>query len=257
FGQRPHRVADPDHAVGGGGGDAGQQPRPPGFQRLAPGLPGDLALEEGGPVGDPPRITQRFLPAGTYRPAAARELLQPPHVHITPPLHPVCVPMAHHRLSRHRPMVGQPAIELRPGGVQPLVCLIKCPGHARFHWHLPKAPYPASPRPSLPPPAKPQGAAAGNFQESWLPGWVTIVRNELRSCCAACGLSRARNSRSASSLASVARRRTSRPVSVSSTTLRRRSSACGWRETRPLPSSASSSATIVVRSIPSRCAACC
>src|SRR6516165_10864204 len=133
LGQRPHRVADPDHAVGGSGGDPGQQPRPPGPQYLAPRPLGDLAHEVGGPVGDPPRITQRVLPAGADRAAAARELLESRHIAIEPPVHLAGMTMPHHRLGRHRPMVGKPAVELRPCDMQPLVGLIKRSGRTRSH----------------------------------------------------------------------------------------------------------------------------
>jgi hypothetical protein len=150
FGERPYGMADPDHPVSRGGGDAGQQPRPPGAQRLPPGLPGDLAAEIAGPVSDPPRITQRVLPRRADRAAAARELLQPPHIPIQPPVHLAGVPTAHHRLSRHRPMVRQPPVELRPRGVQPLICLIKGSGPARSHHYLPRAPGPAGLRACVP-----------------------------------------------------------------------------------------------------------
>ena len=66
--ERPHRVADPDHPMGSGSGNPGQQPRPPGLQHLAPRLLGDLAPEVSGPVGDPPRIAQRVLPVRADRP---------------------------------------------------------------------------------------------------------------------------------------------------------------------------------------------
>ena len=127
--QRPDSVADPDHAVSSGRRDARQQPRPPGSQHRAPGLPCRLAPEENGPVGDPARIAQRLLPVLADRGGAARELLQPSHVPVKPAVHASGVPVANHGLCCHRAMVGQPAVELRSRGVQPLVGLVQCPRH--------------------------------------------------------------------------------------------------------------------------------
>src|SRR5215469_675711 len=126
----PNCVADPDHTVGGCSYHTGEQPRPPGLQRLTPRLLGDFALEIGGPVSDPPRIAQRFLPAGADSGSRAREILKPQHVLIQPDVHAVSVASAHHGLSRHRTMVGKPAAEFWPSRMQPLVGLVKYPGRA-------------------------------------------------------------------------------------------------------------------------------
>ena len=134
--QRPDSVADPDHAMGSGRSDARQQPRPPGSQHRAPWLPCHLAPEVGGPVGDPARIAQRLLPVLADRGAAARELLQPSHVPVKPAVHASGVPVANHGLGCHRAMVGQPPVELRSRGVQPLVGLVQCPRRVGCH-HCP------------------------------------------------------------------------------------------------------------------------
>src|SRR6266702_4901135 len=118
--QRPDGMADADHPVRGGGRDAGQQPRPPDRQHLAPRLPGNLAAEVRRPVGDPARITERLPPAGADRRGAAGKILEPAHVPVQPRVHHLGVPAAHHGLGRHRAMIGQPALKFRASGMQPL-----------------------------------------------------------------------------------------------------------------------------------------
>jgi len=78
--QRTDRMAHPDDAMGGRRGRARQQPRPPAAEYLPPRLPSHLVPEEGGLVGDPLRVAQRFAPVRADRAAAAGKFLQPPHV---------------------------------------------------------------------------------------------------------------------------------------------------------------------------------
>jgi len=131
--QCPDRVADTDDAVGGGRSHPGQQPRPPGTQDLPPRPAGSLAPEERRPVGDAPRVTERFRPVRADRAAAAGELLQPPHVAVQPRAHGLGVAVADHRLGGHRAVVGQPAVKFRPGLVQPLVGLVQYPCRIGCH----------------------------------------------------------------------------------------------------------------------------
>jgi hypothetical protein len=125
--QRLHRMPGAYDAVRGGRDEAGQQPWPPRVKHLPPRLAGHLPAEVRGPVGHPMRIAKRLLPLRADRADAPREVLQPPHVGVEPPVHVLGLAAAGHRLGDHRSVVGQEAVELRSGGMQPLVGLVECP----------------------------------------------------------------------------------------------------------------------------------
>ncbi len=118
-------MTDADHAVRGGSDYTGQQPRPPGVQHLPPRPLAHLRAEQGRPVGHPARIAERGLPVSPDRAHPPREFLQPEHVVVKPRLHDLAVTVTRQGLGGHRAMVGQPALELRPGPVQSQVRLVQ------------------------------------------------------------------------------------------------------------------------------------
>jgi hypothetical protein len=134
-------VAHPDHAMGGPGGDAWQQARPPGRKHVAPWPLGELVGEVDCPVADAPAVAAEGLPPGRVRDrlGRSRQVCQPEDVAVQPSVHVDLKAAAADDLHHHRPMVSQPVVaafvaaEFRAVAVQPLVRLAQDCGARRVH----------------------------------------------------------------------------------------------------------------------------
>ena len=133
-GQRPDRVRGPDHPVGGARGEPRQQPWPPPDQRVPPAGPGDLHLEERRPVPDVADVAEPGPPVTDVDPVPWRRLRGEPG---PVPVHPagdlVVGAELDDRFGGHRPVVGQEAVELRPGVPQPVEGVEQGVGHHGGH----------------------------------------------------------------------------------------------------------------------------
>lgn len=127
--QGAHAVADPDHRVRGAGRDAGEQPRPPLGEDLAPGTAGRLPLEVRRPVGDAARVAQRLAPVRRgHLGETVRHVLELVPVVVQPSVHTRSLTVAHQRLDGHRGVIAQPAAPFRAEGVEPFQCLVERAG---------------------------------------------------------------------------------------------------------------------------------
>ena len=117
-------VPDPDHAVGGAGGDARQQPGPPGAEHVTPRVFAQLPVEVRQPVTGPLRIAERRPPV-VDRVQPSGQLVESAEVVVEPTVHLLRVPVSGQRLDGHRSVVGEPALVFGAGAVQSFVRLVE------------------------------------------------------------------------------------------------------------------------------------